>query len=73
MERSRWRCSGASTARPTTRASADEAVDFLLRFPSGARAVCSTSYGCHQSKRLRVVGPEGWAEMASAARRCHQR
>jgi predicted dehydrogenase len=41
----------------------DETVDFFLRFPSGARAVCSTSYGCHQSKRLRVMAPQGWADM----------
>ncbi|AUX45149.1 oxidoreductase [Sorangium cellulosum] len=44
----------------------DETVDFFLRFPSGARAVCSTSYSCHQSKRFRVMGPEGWAEMDPA-------
>ncbi|MGK3987110.1 Gfo/Idh/MocA family oxidoreductase [Sorangium sp. So ce136] len=44
----------------------DETVDFFLRFPSGARAVCSTSYSCHVSKRFRVMGPEGWAEMDPA-------
>lgn len=44
----------------------DETVDFILRFPSGTRASCSTSYSCHQSKRLRVMGPEGWLDMDPA-------
>lgn len=41
----------------------DETVDFLLRFPSGVLANCSTSYSCHGSKRYRVLGADGWAEM----------
>ncbi|WPO98187.1 Gfo/Idh/MocA family oxidoreductase [Pseudomonas sp. HR96] len=32
----------------------EETISFMLRFPSGAIANCSTSYGAHESKDLRI-------------------
>jgi predicted dehydrogenase len=37
----------------------EEAVLFQLRFPSGALANCSTSYGVHQTRRYRCYGDKG--------------
>jgi predicted dehydrogenase len=44
----------------------EEQVNFNLRFPSGFTASCYTSYGCHDSKRYRVMGSLGWAELDPA-------
>ncbi len=44
----------------------EEQVNFNLRFPSGFTASCYTSYGCHDSKRYRVLGSLGWAELDPA-------
>lgn len=35
-------------------AEVEETISFMLRFPSGAIANCSTSYGAHESKDLRI-------------------
>ncbi len=44
----------------------EEQMNFSLRFPSGFTASCFTSYGCHDSKRYRVMGSLGWAELDPA-------
>ena len=44
----------------------EETVHFQLRYPSGLLAQCSTSYGAHLSRFLRVNGTTGWAEMSPA-------
>jgi predicted dehydrogenase len=44
----------------------EEQMNFSLRFPSGFTASCFTSYGCHDSKRFRVMGSLGWAELDPA-------
>ncbi len=44
----------------------EEQVDFVLRFPSGFLASCSTSYGYHNSKRYRLIGESGWLELDPA-------
>jgi predicted dehydrogenase len=44
----------------------EETVSFLLHFPSGAIADCSSSYGCHDSRRCRVMADAGWAELDPA-------
>ena len=36
----------------------EDLISFTLRFPSGALANCSSSYGLHQARRLRVYGTE---------------
>ena len=44
----------------------EETIHFQLRYPSGLMAQCSTSYGAHLSRFLRVNGTTGWAEMDPA-------
>jgi predicted dehydrogenase len=44
----------------------EEQVEFLLRFPSGVLASCSTSYGYHNSKRFRLLGSAAWADLDPA-------
>ena len=44
----------------------EETVHFQLRYPSGLLAQCSTSYGAHLSRFLRVNGTTGWVEMSPA-------
>ena len=44
----------------------EENVAFRLRFPSGAIANCTTGYGHHESRRCRVVGETGWADLDPA-------
>ncbi len=44
----------------------EETVHFQLRYPSGLMAQCSSSYGAHLSRFLRVNGSKGWAEMSPA-------
>jgi predicted dehydrogenase len=44
----------------------DETVNWLMRFPSGIVANCSTSYAAHNAKRYRVFGSDAWADMDPA-------
>ena len=44
----------------------EENVNWLMRFPSGIQAVCSTSYGWHENRYYRVLGAEKWAQMSPA-------
>jgi len=44
----------------------EEQIAFTLKFPSGFTAVCSSGYGHHQSRRMRLMGSEGWADMDPA-------
>ncbi|WNG53844.1 hypothetical protein F0U59_02860 [Archangium gephyra] len=39
---------------------------FTLRFPSGLLAHCTTGYGHHESRRMRLMGSEGWLDMDPA-------
>jgi len=44
----------------------EESCQFVLRFPSGFIASCSTSYASHKSQMFRLNGAEAWAEMNPA-------
>ena len=44
----------------------EESVQFVLRFPSGLVATCSSGYASHKSQFLRLNGERGWAEMNPA-------
>jgi predicted dehydrogenase len=44
----------------------EESVTFQLRFPSGTLALCSTSYGIHDSRRMRIFGSDAWAQLDPA-------
>jgi predicted dehydrogenase len=44
----------------------EETVNFQLRFPSGALANCTSSYGYFPQSHYRVVGTQGWLEMDPA-------
>ena len=44
----------------------DETVAFLLRFPSGAIATCTTSYAAHEARQLRVRLERGSIELDNA-------
>jgi predicted dehydrogenase len=44
----------------------ESAVQFVLQFPSGFTATCSTSYATHKSQFLRLEGSDAWAEMDPA-------
>jgi predicted dehydrogenase len=44
----------------------EEQLDFTLSFPSGFMATCSSSYGYHNAKYMRLLGERGWAEMDPA-------
>jgi predicted dehydrogenase len=44
----------------------EETINFQLRFPSGALANCTSSYGYFPQSRYRVVGTKGWLEMDPA-------
>ncbi|MBB3221839.1 Gfo/Idh/MocA family protein [Pseudoduganella umbonata] len=44
----------------------EESCQFILRFPSGFIASCSTSYAAHKSQHFRLNGAQGWAEMNPA-------
>jgi predicted dehydrogenase len=39
---------------------------FTLRFPAGFIAQCTTGYGHHDSRRLRLMGSEAWVDMDPA-------
>ena len=53
----------------------EEAVHFMLRFPSGALANCTSSYGYAGANRIRVIGDRGFLDMepATAYRNIHLR
>lgn len=44
----------------------EEAMLWQMRFPSGVRVQCTTSYATFTSKRYRVLGDKGWADMDPA-------
>lgn len=44
----------------------EEQLDFTLSFPSGFLATCSSSYGYHNAKYMRLLGERGWAQMDPA-------
>jgi predicted dehydrogenase len=44
----------------------EETVNFQLRFPSGALANCTSSYGYYPTSHFRVIGTQGWFEMDPA-------
>lgn len=43
-----------------------ESCQFVLRFPSGFAATCSTSYSAHKSQMFRLNGFEAWADIDPA-------
>jgi predicted dehydrogenase len=44
----------------------EESCQFIMRFPSGFMASCSTSYAAHKSQFFRLNGATAWAEMDPA-------
>jgi predicted dehydrogenase len=44
----------------------EDTVAFMLQFPSGTIAQCSTSYTAHESKDMRVRLGEAWIDVANA-------
>jgi predicted dehydrogenase len=44
----------------------EETMGFMLRFPSGTIANCTSSYGAHESKDLRVRLEKGWIDLENA-------
>ena len=44
----------------------EETINFQLRFPSGALANCTSSYGYSGQNRYRVVATKGWFELEPA-------
>jgi predicted dehydrogenase len=44
----------------------EDMINFQLRFPSGALAQCTSSYGHAGVNRIRVIGTKGWAELEPA-------
>lgn len=44
----------------------EEAILWQMRFPSGVRVQCTSSYATFTSKRYRVLGDKGWADMDPA-------
>jgi predicted dehydrogenase len=44
----------------------EESCQFILRFPSGYMATCTTSYAAHKSQMFRLNGAIAWAEMNPA-------
>ena len=44
----------------------EESCQFILRFPSGYMASCTTSYAAHKSQMFRLNGTEAWAELNPA-------
>ncbi|WP_345814509.1 Gfo/Idh/MocA family oxidoreductase [Paraburkholderia sp. PREW-6R] len=47
-------------------AEVEETMAFTLRFPSGAIARCTASYGAHESKDMRVRLEAGWIDVENA-------
>jgi predicted dehydrogenase len=44
----------------------EETVNFQLRFPSGAIANCTSSYGYYPTSHYRVIGTQGWLDLDPA-------
>lgn len=44
----------------------ESACTFMLRFPSGMLASCSSGYAAHHSQALRLEGADAWAELNPA-------
>jgi predicted dehydrogenase len=44
----------------------EETINFQLRFPSGALANCTSSYGFAGQNRYRVIATKGWFELEPA-------
>lgn len=44
----------------------EDTINFQLRFPSGALAQCTSSYGYAGQNRIRVIGTKAWAELEPA-------
>ena len=44
----------------------EETVNFQVRFPSGAIANCTSSYGYYATSHYRVIGTQGWLDMDPA-------
>jgi predicted dehydrogenase len=44
----------------------EDTVSFTLRFPSGAIANCSSSYGLHETRRFRIYGSGGSISLENA-------
>ncbi|MBX3280520.1 MAG: Gfo/Idh/MocA family oxidoreductase [Acidobacteria bacterium] len=44
----------------------EDVINFQMRFPSGALAQCTSSYGYAGQSRIRVIGAGGWAELEPA-------
>jgi predicted dehydrogenase len=44
----------------------EENVNFILSFPSGVLANCTSSYGYAGANRYRVIGDKGWLDMEPA-------
>lgn len=44
----------------------EDTINFQLRFPSGALAQCTSSYGYAGQNRIRVIGTKSWAELEPA-------
>jgi predicted dehydrogenase len=47
----------------------EESCSFIVKFPSGLIAACSSGYGSHRSQGLRLEGDLGWAELNPALHR----
>jgi len=44
----------------------EETCSFMVKFPSGLIATCSSGYGTHRSQWIRLEGDQGWAELNPA-------
>lgn len=44
----------------------EETIAWMMRFPSGLVGICSSSYGCHETKRYRFTAETGWFGMEPA-------
>ena len=51
----------------------EETINFQLRFPSGALANCTSSYGYSGQNRYRVIATNGWFELEPATSYTGQR
>ncbi|SDV46246.1 Gfo/Idh/MocA family protein [Chitinasiproducens palmae] len=47
-------------------AEVEAGVHFILRFPGGFTATCVSNYASHDSRFLRLQGPNGWVELNPA-------
>ncbi|SAL27785.1 oxidoreductase domain-containing protein [Caballeronia sordidicola] len=44
----------------------EESIAFILRFASGAIALCASSYGAHETKDMRIRLERGWIDIENA-------